>query len=450
MAAINEVLVSLSAATATAERPAFGVGLIIDYQGQRTILQKGDGPSGIVYKSVDRNPSTDITVSVQVDTGFTYTATGSVVDITIPSVDTTVRELIADFTANAPLAVTDIIDLQKTGTGSGPVETHTAETLTNTQYRRIENHLQLQYFYDTDDLAYEYAGIYLNENPSPGIFYFLDAHASTDVAADLDQNYNGGNDWYAILPLTISKLELTVLNDWSSLNRVLLLATGSDSTYLSEIQGSRLAFAITDQIQEFPVVPWAAKKLPSPPGSTTWKFAGPLLGQTTVGFDLSTLLTIRDNRGQAYVRGRAGSYIDGGRINTPDETLYIDQLRSRDWISINAELDLAETLVRSSQENRKIPYTDSGIETLVGVVANRLQNAGELGVIATVDTEEQAGLSFDGLYRYNVEAKSREYIETNQPADIQNRVLSVIEYWYVEAGAIEQVKPVRGRILLTE
>lgn len=448
MPAINDIVISLSSAAATAARQAFGVPLLLGFTGQRAILVSGAGASGIVYKSVVRNDSA-VTVVVETGPGFAYAAVGSAVTITVP-VGTIVRDLIADFNANAGAPVKALISLERLSTGSGIVPLIAVATnLAFTAYRDIRDITQLDYYYDDTDIEYIAIGNYLASRPTPGRLYLLDVFGTVDIAADI-ATYDTG-DWWLILSTSTTEANLQIIADYVNIRQRAMLAVSSDVAILDTVQGRNVMFIIHPAPDDHPEISLAAYKLPAQPGSTTWKFAGPLQGQTpNTTSTLDQLITVRNNRGQSYVTRSGISYVDGARMNDPTAIVYMDQVISRDWVSLNMEVDLLELFTQASARNEKISYTNAGIQKITGVIERRLSIAGQFDIIAPVETPAQAEASSDGVYRFNVKSKTREFIEANSPNDITNRVLNYVEFQYVEAGAIEGINPVTGRVIITE
>jgi len=450
MAAIKDIIVSVSSATATAARQAFGIPLLVDFIGQRSILIKGSGASGIVYKSVVRN-DTGLTVSVitGVTAGYVYTLTTKALVIELPSTGSTVRDLIADFAANAPGPVKALFSLVRTDTGSGAVPLHAATPLAFTTFQDIRDISQLLYYYDTTDVPYKVIGNYLASRPTPGRLYLFDAFSILDADLATQLAVHDTGDWYTILHTTATEAKVHILSDYVNNAVRTLLTVSNDVTITGRVQGGRTLFVIHDAPDDHPEISLAAFKLPAQPGSTSWKFAGPLQGQTpNRTATLTDLLAVRAARGNSYVEKSGLQYMDGARMNDPAVVVYMDQVQSRDWISLNLQADLEELFVRASQRNDKIDYTtEGGIEQIKGVIERRLSLAGKYGIIARIENEDQSALSADGAYQFNVTAPSRLEVLANNPSDITNRVLNNVVFQYVEAGAIEGVT-VTGRVVL--
>lgn len=445
MAAIQPIDIDVTAGPQSVSRVGFGIPLIVGYTGQRAVLITGTGASGIIAKSVTRRDTLSLVINV---TGgsYIYAFASDVVTITAPT-GATVRDLIADFDANAPSNVTDEITLTALTTGSGLVGAITETPLTFTDFRQILELSQLDNFYDTTDPEYVIAQNMLASVPSPRFLYILDVQGSSDVAADLATNDNG--QWYAIVATTTTENEQLVLSDYVGTRKRIAILTTSDAARLLNVRNQRTAWLPHDAPEDHPEASWAALRLPLVPGQATWAYAGPLVGQTTNNTStLSELLTVRNNKGNSYVLNNGLSYVDEGLTTDPDRTTYIDQVRSRDWIELNLEADLLQLLVNVGNLTGKIPYTNAGIAQIVGVLENRLEQAGINGIIAPIETSAQAEQSSSANFRYSIEIPTREGIEEATPEDITNRQLNRLNFSFVESGAIHGISGI-GSVVLT-
>jgi hypothetical protein len=444
---IEDIIVEVLPGPATVSRVGFGIPLLVGTTGQRSVLIHGSGTSQLIAKSTPRQNV--VSLEIIVAAAYSYAFAAGVVTIEIPA-GALVRDLVADFNANAPALVTDELTIEAGTTGSGPVGALVETPLTFTEFRQIVDISQLKYYYDTSDVEYKMISNMKASKPSPITIYLLDVFADlADIPAAIELNDTGV--WYAIVTNSLTESDQQDIVDYVSDKQRLAFLTSSDKTVLTRIKDRRAAWLIHDVPADHPEASWVAKGLPQTPGSITWKYLNPLAGQSVnETATLSDLLEIRNNKGQSYVRANGVPIVDEGQTTDPDAKTYIDSVRSQDWIDLNMTADINQLFVDAGASGSKLSYTDEGISQIGAAVANRLTLAGRAGIIAPVETAEQAELSTDGKYRFKVDVPTRAEIAAATPEQIAARNVPGITFQYVEAGAIHEVKTITGRIVLSE
>lgn len=445
MAFIEDIIVSIVKGSVTVNQVGFGVPALAGLTGQRSILITGSGSSQLVAKSTPRQNV--VSLAIVIGTGFAYAFAAGTVTIDLPTAGAKVRDLVADFNANAPSIVTDelTIEIPFGQTGAGAVVPISATPLTFTDFREISNIEQLRNFYDTTDPEHIMFTNILASVPTPRTTFLIDTFGAASITAALAANNTGV--WYAILTTSTDEVDQLEVSDFANNNKRLALLVSDDKDRPNTVQGKRTAYLIHDAPDDHPEASWAAKALAADPGSITWKFIPNLQGQTAnATATLQDLLDVRANKAQSYILNSGVRYVDEGQTVNPIEKTFIDQIRSRDWIEVN----LAADLLVLSVEVPKIPYTNAGIAQVVQVITNRLVLAGLAGIIAPVENSNQAALSTDGKFRFNVQAPTRESVEAgSNPEDIDNRILNDVTFAYIEAGAIHEIN-ITGRVILSE
>lgn len=440
MAAINDWVVNVVNAVVTAFAVNFGVPLLIGMTGSRGIVQWGSGVTGAVAISRDRQGAFSLEI-IRSGSVYDYQLdSANHVTITVPTT-ARVRDLETDFAANAGVSVKAVISaIKPTGTGSGLVAALASTESETLVYQRLIDVSQVKYYYDSTDPEYTIVTNVLASQPGPGVIYILDAYNKTgSTLTDFIDAYNNGDWFVACTSATDQTTQVTLTNHFDSLDRVLFLTCDVSVAVarLGLCQSANVAFLCHDEPDDHPEASWFAKNLPSLP-TVIYKGVKDLQGQTAnTTSTLSTLINIRAAKGQCYVTDSGLNIVDGGQTTDPNGTTFIDQTISRKWIKINTILALKNVFVEATAQGRRIPYTNEGIQQLIAAAAVPLQNAGAAGVIAPVETAAQGKLSYDGRYRFGVTYLTREEIEQQYPADITNRYLRGVKYWYVESGAIE-------------
>ena len=444
MAAIEPIIVTLGVGGQTVSRVGFGNPLIVGFTGSRSILKSGLGEAQTIYKSVIRQD----TLSVEITNGavFAYVLNGDIVEIEVP-VDTIVRDLVADFNANAGGPVIARLSLKAGGLGLGKVVLLAVTPLVALTGRQlIVDISQLDNFYDTTDPEFKMFVDQFASAPSPQNKYLLDVFGLTDVqVTDAIQAVDDGA-WYAVLVTSIIAAEQQNISEYIITRKRIALFVSSDVADAANVKSQRIIYVIHDAPNDHPENAWAAFVLPTNPGSVTWAFQGPLAGQTpNATSDLAALLAVQAANAQSYVELNNLKYMDEGLTTDDQFKTFIDQIRSRDWIELNLEADLLSLLV--NVPNGKIPYTNAGIDQVTQVVKDRLELAGNAGIIRPIESAKDAELSSSKFFFYKVSAPSRKEIADANPADIANRVLNGVEFSFEESGAIHGITA-NGKVII--
>ena len=448
MSAIQDVNVSIAAGEVTLNRLGFGVPLLVGFTGQRAVAIMGTGNASFAAKSTIRNAG-GVTLTILV-TGavYIYADSGSDVTITVPTTSS-VNALLADFIANATAPVTDLLTLAiETGsTGKDDVVAQTVQNLLFTEFREILDVSQLVHFYDSADVEQTMFANMLSEAPRVKKVILLDVKNEPDISVCLIANDD--NSWFAIVTTSVQEVDQQVISDFVEQRTRVAIFTTDDATRVDTINNKRTFYLVhdTNKLDDHPEASWVARELSFVPGSNSWKFSKNLSGQTATTASLSVLLTTRGKRAQSYVSANGFDYVDGGLTSDQVTKTFIDQIISRDWVTVNLENDILEFLVNQATTVGKVPYTDAGIQQVIDVIAARLSLAGANNIIDTVSNQTQASDSYDGIFRYSITSKTRAQIETDSPADITNRELNTISFQYIEAGAIDEIT-VKGLVVL--
>jgi hypothetical protein len=432
-AAIDPIIITLGLGGQTVSRVGFGNPLIVGFTGSRSVLISGSGQSQAIYKSTVRGDT--LSIQVTQDVGYAYTLNGDTVEITVPS-GATVRELVADYEANAsaPIKAKVIIEAGSLGLGAVTLIAAPVAAAGLTGKVKIVDISQLQYYYDTTDAEYQMFQDQFDSAPSPKDKYLLDVFGSADPSADVQAVDDG--TWYCLLTTSVTQSEQQELAEYIvTVKRICIFvsATTADAQVLTD---KRIIYVIHDTPADHPENAWAAICLPNDPGSITWAYQGPLAGQTpNATATLPDLLAVRAANAQSYVEKDNLKYMDEGLTTEESVKTFIDQVRSRDWIELNLDADLLALLVNTP----KIPYTNSGIDQVKDTIADRLELAGDAGIIKPIETQAEAETASSKNYVFIVRASTRQEIEEASPADITNRELNGVTFQFSESGAIHSI-----------
>lgn len=166
---------------------------------------------------------------------------------------------------------------------------------------------------------------------------------------------------------------------------------------------------VTDK---YPAEAWMGKMFPKDPGSATWAFKT-LSGVPSYALTGAQIATIEGKEGNFYT-DVAG--IDITQFGTVGLGEYIDVIRGVDWLKSRIQTLAYLPLIQQD----KIPYTNEGIQTVVGQVRAALQEGVDAGLLSVfeVTAPDVADVSI---------------------TDKGNRVLPDIDFTATLTGAIHKV-----------
>lgn len=282
-------------------------------------------------------------------------------------------------------------------------------------------------FEATDD-EYKMAAQIFSQSPSPAQVSVYTRLDSEDVADSLNKAVAAGLDFYFVLIAERTKAELQDAGDWTAANKRILIASSSDLTVLDSRNNIREFYILHNAPENFPDAAVVGMAAPKTPGSFTWKYLTPN-GVSASNFSLTQLNSIRSGNGQTLSERAGVVYLDNG-ITTGGE--FLDVIQVRDWLEIRLGEDLFGLLTRVD----KIPYDNNGFAKVEAVVRSRLRNAGELGMLATVSSEEDQANSDEGFFQFKVTVPERSTIPATDRAA---RKLPQVSFTAVIAGAVHNV-----------
>lgn len=268
-----------------------------------------------------------------------------------------------------------------------------------------------------------------------------DAPLGLEVA--LNELVEQHNNWYFLLCPVKGEDEVTVLSNWTETRRKLYaFSTAGDvmpEMWQLMLENMRTFFLWHDKAippengygaSMWPEAGWIGRCAPEDPGSITWKFKT-IAGVVEANIGVTDIFTLHDNGGQSYINKLGRLQTTEGLTTNGD---FIDFVRGEDWIVARMTEAVSQVLFDAP----KVPFDDSGIAMIVSAVSSVLGQAFDRGIIAG----DAAGRP---LYRVDAPARA----DVSQ-ADLAARVLSGVEFQATLAGAIHEVKPIRGILTLEE
>lgn len=253
--------------------------------------------------------------------------------------------------------------------------------------------------------------------------------ANNGVIEDLAIAMAENDDWYALA--LESRNADDILNAASVIeaDKKIFVAcsadadilTGVDTDVASKLKSksySRTALIYSDDQESFPEAAWLGGRLPTDPGSSTWKF------KTLAGITADKLTSTQETNLKAK---NANYYVTVGGVSITVEGKmavgeFIDIIHFVDWLEARMKERIYSTLVNAE----KIPFTDGGIAVVETDVRAQLQQ----------------GIDVGGLDSFTVTVPKR---SQTQQADRAARTLKGIKFNGVLAGAIHFVE-VQGNV----
>ncbi len=264
-------------------------------------------------------------------------------------------------------------------------------------------------------------------------FTIADNTTDPGIAADLTAMRAVNDTFYGLVSDALSAAEISALSTPIEAAKKIYIAESQDSDILgsgssdiaSTLQASALdrtavAYHPAAGVEHYGSA-WLGDRLPSDPGSSTWKFK---TLATVEAYELSTGEQANaDGKNANHYQPVAGINITAEGVMSGGE--YIDVTRFIDWL----EARLKEDVFRTLAVNPKIPYTDLGIQTVVNDVEGVLK---------------------EGITRGGLAADPAPFVTAPRATEIAastkaTRVLPDIEFQATLAGAIHKVQ-INGRV----
>lgn len=269
----------------------------------------------------------------------------------------------------------------------------------------------------------------------------LDITADPGLAADLNAirqatDLSPSLGWYGLLLDSNSAAEIEVAATWCETNTAQLFVQSADwnikdsgetDDIASDLQGA--AFRRTAGIYHDEIGSWAATALMSQhlayqPGIATMAHKT-LIGPAPVGLTGGEKLAIEAKNWSTYTEVAGFGRVFEGKTPAGE---FVDIVRDIDFSTARIQ----EAVFGALSGNPKVPFTDTGIETIKAQVRSALM------LCSSADHP-----IFD---RESIEVTAPTVAET-QTADRANRLLRPVRYTARLQGAIHRVE-VRGRVLV--
>ena len=269
------------------------------------------------------------------------------------------------------------------------------------------------------------------------LFTQIDNTVDPGITADLAAARLVNDDWYGLVSDASGEDEITSLGTAvEALLKIYGAESADDNVLTSAVDdiGTVLAAANLDRTflityrrpHISPSGAWQGKKLPSDPGSTTWKFD--TLATIAVEDFLSSELTFLDSKNVNYYTLVAGLAITAEATMASGE--FIDITRGIDALTAR----MKENVFRALKVNPKVPITKAGIQIVVNEVEGTIR--------AFQPTPSRPGAL--------IALEPPPVVTFPDPSDINindraSRLLPLITFTATLAGAVHKTE-IRGRV----
>lgn len=206
-----------------------------------------------------------------------------------------------------------------------------------------------------------------------------DLTADPGIATDLAAIEADDGAWYGLIIDSASEAEINAAAAWVEAVVKLFIARNGDSAVLdsgsttdiaADLEASafaRTALLFSENHRGFADAAWMGRQFPKTPGSSTWAF------KTLSGVTVSRLTAGQES---AVLGKNANIYTELGGVNVTREGKsgsgeFLDVTRLVDSLRASIQEDVFSALVN----NDKIPYTDSGVAIILGLLRGRLNLA---------------------------------------------------------------------------
>jgi hypothetical protein len=213
--------------------------------------------------------------------------------------------------------------------------------------------------------------------------------ASTDpgIAADLAALYAADTDWYGLCVDSNSRAEILAAAAWTEANKRVFSCNTSDSeakdnAVTTDVASSLKAAAYTrthllfngKKTDDYSGCATLGAVFVDDPGSVTWAY------KTLAGVTADDKDSVRDGEFTALQFKRCNVYQTFAGINTTFEGIspageYLDTVHFIDWLTSEMQIALFALLI----SNKKVPFTDAGVDQVKNVVFAVLQAGFDAG-----------------------------------------------------------------------
>lgn len=209
------------------------------------------------------------------------------------------------------------------------------------------------------------------------------------VGNALDAVRNSDPDWYGLVVMDVDDDTIDGASTWIETRRRIYGTTSSEAeiidttlaadtgTIAKQLQSESLSrswMIWSGTPEAFPDAAWFGERLPSDPGSGTWRDKT-LAGQQTDNLSDTQIANAKEKNVNIYITRGGVGITENGTMFEPE---FIDVIRFVDWLQARMEERIFALKVTQS----KIPFTDAGLATIEAEVRAQLQDGIDIGGLA--------------------------------------------------------------------
>lgn len=239
------------------------------------------------------------------------------------------------------------------------------------------------------DAVYKMAQAIFSQNPTVNKIVVGRADSGdADVAASLNAIASENNSWYGLLVDQAMSSDFDDVAAWVETNKKLFIVwtTDANTPDASKITDpasvlkamgydrSAVIFHIAPSAgDDYPDAAWMGEGFPYEPGTSTWAYKS-LKGVTPDSITGAKESALQGKNCNYYSEVGGVNITQEGKVASGE---WIDIIIGTDWI----EARLREAVYSALVNNRKIPYDDSGITLIEGLVKGVLNQAAAAGIL---------------------------------------------------------------------
>lgn len=447
MSEIQPASINIFLNTLPVGQKGFGMPLVLDNKAVKyysKILTVNSGlkwtsrTGGVVYVHVVYVVSGNNTVLAVARTGAGTSVSPYLITVTVgtdgaglPTSTATQVKTAAEAVSNVA-GVTGIVDISLIGTGAGVVSAVAETTLSYERYLEITDAGDLLTgdgnILSSDDVYKACVAIF-SQSPRPAkvsIYFVIDyANIATEIANLIN---SGKNAWYKVGTTSRSITNIHLVADTIGALEKQFFGCNDDIAVLSNRTLLREIYLMHKTPGSFPEFAWIGRTSPEQPGSITYAYKQ-LSGITESGYSKTETTGITASNGNVVADYKGVHVTYEGKTMSGQ---YIDILDARDYVKARLE----EAIASMNINNAKIPFTQAGFRMYEKYMSEVLNEAGKIGIIAPVETEDDQTRSSQGKWQWKLTFPDTvSDVPTNDRA---NRKLSITGSLRVQ-GAIHTV-----------
>lgn len=229
--------------------------------------------------------------------------------------------------------------------------------------------------FSVEDEAYKIANRIFGQNPAPQEVAIAgtDVENGTELVAFLNELIETNSDWFFLVCSTNENEVIKALSGWIDTQEKMYFATTQDLELVGDIESDNTAIMYHDDEDAYVAEGLASYLATAPVGGVTAKFKT-INGVTAANIGATELKTLHKNGGFSYIRKMGVLQTTEGYVTSGS---YIDLTMGSYFVKFRIE----EEAMLMAVNNDKIPYSNTGIGMLVGVVDTVLKRATNQGIV---------------------------------------------------------------------